>query len=219
MLEEVLYPGLPTANWQMLNSERMALMGLLAQVRPKNVLEVGVYHGGSLSLIAKFAQHVWACDIDPEVPGRFAVPKNVDLRIGAPETVLTDLLSELDAKSIGLDLVLIDADHSAAGVRRDIERIIHRRFLPAGPMFIVMHDSGNPECRRGMASADWASCPYVHAVELDFVPGQIRGGEVWGGLGLAYLNSSPRHGELSISAGAADTVRALHGATAGGQPH
>jgi hypothetical protein len=30
MLDEVLYPNVPTANWQMLTSERMALTGLLA---------------------------------------------------------------------------------------------------------------------------------------------------------------------------------------------
>ena len=40
-------------------------------------------------------------------------------------------------------------------------------------MFIAVHDSGNPECRRGISSASWASSPYVHSVELDFVPGQI----------------------------------------------
>lgn len=213
MLDAVLYPGLLTANWQMLNSERMALMGLLAHIRPRNALEVGVYHGGSLSLLARHSGRVWACDIDAEVPHRFQVPRNVDLRIGAPESVLTDLLSELDAQNVSLDLILIDADHSADGVRRDIDRVLSRAVAPSGPQYIVMHDSGNPECRRGMASASWASNPYVHAVELDFVPGQIRGNEVWGGLGLAYLDARPRFGDLRVSVDAADTVDALHRAT------
>ena len=133
--------------------------------------------------------------------------------LGVGFEIEADLLAELDSNRIALDLVLIDADHSALGVQRDIERVLNRLVVPTGPMFIAMHDSGNPECRRGMASADWASCPHVHAVELDFVPGQIRGGEVWGGLALAYLDATTRKGELSISTDAADTVRALHGAT------
>jgi hypothetical protein len=82
-------------------------------------------------------------------------------------------------------------------------------------MFIAVHDSGNPECRRGIINASWASSPYVHSVELDFVPGQIieheihdDRSEVWGGLALAYLNPRPRTGELLISASSASTVAA-----------
>jgi hypothetical protein len=213
MLEAILYPGLPVTNWQMLDGERAAMAGLLARLQPRHALEIGVYHGGSLSLIAQYAKQVWACDIDPDVPRRFAVPANVDLRIGAPATVLTDLLAELDAAQIPLDLVLIDAEHTAEGVRRDIMRVLRRKVAPQGPMVVVMHDSGNPGCRSGIAGADWASCPYVHGVELDFVAGQIRGTEVWGGLGVAYLDATPRQGGLTISTGAADSIAALHRAT------
>jgi len=217
MLDEVLYPNVPTADWQMLTSERMALTGLLARIRPRNALEVGVYYGGSLSLIAQFCERVWALDIDPDVPRRFPVPPNVDLRIGEAEGLLTGMLDELDAAAIALNFVLIDADHSAAGVRRDIEAVIQRPAPPREPMFIVMHDSGNPECRRGISSANWADCPFVHHVELDFVPGQIvehsvrdGRGEVWGGLGLAYLRPEPRVADLVICAGSATTIAAIH---------
>ncbi|MGH2967863.1 MAG: class I SAM-dependent methyltransferase, partial [Solirubrobacteraceae bacterium] len=216
MLEEVLYPDVPTTNWQMLTSERMALTGLLARIRPRHAVEVGVYYGGSLSLIAQFCDRVWALDIDPEVPQRFAVPSNVELRIGDATSLLRCTLDELDAARIAINFVLIDADHSADGVQRDIETVIHRPTSPCEPMFMVMHDSGNPECRRGIASASWASCPYVHHVELDFVPGQIieheirdDRSEVWGGFALAYLGPEARTGDLAISAGSATTVAAI----------
>jgi hypothetical protein len=84
-------------------------------------------------------------------------------------------------------------------------------------MAIVVHDGGNAECRRGLTLVDWQSNPYVHDVELDFVPGQIIEhsvsggmGEVWGGLALAYLDSRVRSHPLQVRAGAATTVRALH---------
>jgi hypothetical protein len=200
----------------MLIPERIALTGLLARLRPQRALEVGVFHGGSLSLIAQFCERVWALDIDPEVPHRFHLPSNVDLRIGDPTDLLPNMLNELDAAGVALNFALIDADHSADGVRRDIETLIQRPTPPREPMFILMHDSGNAECRRGISNAGWAACPYVHHVELDFVPGQIiehairdGRGEVWGGLALAYLSPQPRTGDLTVSAGSAHTIAAI----------
>jgi hypothetical protein len=213
MLNELLYPNVPTANWQMLTAERMALTGLLARLRPRHALELGVYYGGSLSLIAQFCERAWALDIDPAVPSRFSVPPNVDLRIGAADRLLADTLSELDAAGVALNFVLIDADHSAEGVRRDIETVIRRPNAPREPLVVAIHDSGNPGCRRGIATAGWATSPYVHGVELDFVPGQIvehgirdGKGEVWGGLALAFISPHPRSGDLVVSAGAATTI-------------
>jgi hypothetical protein len=217
VLDEILYPGVPTADWQMLLPERMALTGLLARIKPRNALEIGTYYGGSLSLIAQFAERVWAVDIDPEVPSRFRVPPNVDLRIGSPEGLVVGILDELDAAGIALNFILIDADHSADGVRRDIETVVHRPNPPREPCFILMHDSGNPECRRGIATADWASSGYVHYMELDFVPGQIiehamteNRGEVWGGLAMAYLSPAARQHPLAVRSGSATSVAALH---------
>src|SRR5262245_17223793 len=216
MLEEVLFPGVPTANWQMLTSERIALTGLLARLRPRRALEVGVYYGGSLSLIAPFWDRVWALDVDPEVPSRFAIPSNVDLRIGDAAGLLANMLDELEAAGVALNFVLIDAEHSVDGVRRDIETVIQRPVPPREPMVIVIHDSGNTECRRGITGADWAACPYVHHVELDFVPGQIiehaicgNRAEVWGGLALAYVRPERRLADLMVSAGSATTIAAI----------
>jgi hypothetical protein len=217
MLDDILFPSAPMAHWQMLLAERMALTGLLARLRPRHALEIGTYHGGSLSLIAEFAERVWAVDIDPEVPTRFTVPSNVDLRIGPAEGLVAGILDELTAKGVALNFILIDADHSTEAVRRDIETVLSRLSPLREPCFILLHDSGNPECRQGILSAGWASCPYVHTVELDFVPGQLMGhpsdpgrGEVWGGLALAYLEPALRSQPLTIQASAHVSVAALH---------
>lgn len=71
-LDDILFPGVRKDNWQTVDCERIALTGVLARLRPRLSLEVGVYHGGSLSLTAQFADRAIA--IDPAVPIRFEVP-------------------------------------------------------------------------------------------------------------------------------------------------
>jgi hypothetical protein len=210
----VLYPDLVLEEWQMLEAEKMALTGLLHRLRPRNVLEIGVYFGGSLRLLSSFAERVWAIDIDLAVLERFPPLSNVDLRIGNSLNLVPEVLAELDRYDIPLHMVLIDAEHSSEGVRRDIELVLGYR--PREPMFIVVHDSGNPGCRTGILSADWSSNPHVHHVDVDFVPGQLiasnslGGGEVWGGLAIAYLHPERREGPLVVAQGASTTVMALH---------
>src|ERR1035438_4459976 len=70
-VEEVLYPELLTRDWQMSDSERMALTALLARHRPKCGIEIGTYQGGSLSLLSQFCDAVFSIDIDPKVAENF----------------------------------------------------------------------------------------------------------------------------------------------------
>lgn len=213
MYQEFLFPGVICENWQMNESERIALTGVLARIRPRGGLEVGVYYGGSLSLASQFVQHLVAIDIDPAVRGRFAVPENVELVVGNSQDLIPKALARFEKLNIPLEYVLIDADHSAEGVRRDLNLVL--RYRPRKPMVILAHDSGNLECRAGILAADWGSNPHVHFVQCDFVPGQIiehsiqdGRGEVWGGLALAYLDPQPRTFDLVVSQGAITMVRA-----------
>jgi len=212
MYQDLLFPGVSHENWQMMDSERIALTGILSRIRPRMALEIGVYYGGSLSLTSQFCEEVIAIDIDPAVLDRFTPASNVDLRIGNSVELVPLVLAELEAKDIPLHYVLIDADHSADGVRRDIELVL--AYRPREPLIILMHDSGNSECRRGILSARWHSNPHVHMVQCDFVPGQIiehsvneGRAEVWGGFALAYLDPQPRRGEIVVAQGAATMVR------------
>ena len=196
----------------MTESERIALTGVLARLRPVGALEIGVYYGGSLSLAAQFAKHIVAIDINPEVRTRFDLPVNAELLIGHSRELVPQALALFQERGIPLQYVLIDAEHSTEGVKRDIELLL--QYQPRTPMVMLIHDSANPECRAGIVSADWNVSPYVQLVECDFVPGQIiertiRGGrgEVWGGLALAYFAPRPRTGPVVISQGSATTIR------------
>lgn len=214
MYDDLLFPGVIRENWQMMESERIALTGVLARVRPRGALEVGVYYGGSLSLAAQFSERILAIDIEPAVRERFALPDNAELLIGDSQELIPKALARFEQLGLPLEYVLIDADHSATGVQRDLNLVL--KYVPRKPMVILAHDSGNENCRNGILAANWNANPYVHFVQCDFVPGQIiehsvqdGRGEVWGGLALAYLDPMPRAGEVVLSQGAVTMVRGI----------
>lgn len=193
--------------------ERIALTGLLARIRPEGALEIGVYYGGSLSLAAQFCSHIIAIDIEPAVRSRFSLPHNSELWVGSSQELIPRALAEFRKRRIALEYVLIDAEHSEQGVARDINLVL--QYYPSKPLFIVVHDSGNAQCRAGILAADWKLNPHVRVVQCDFVPGQIiehsireGRGEVWGGLALAYLDPQPRSGAPVISQGARTMIQA-----------
>ena len=192
--------------WQMLDSERSTLSATLNWLKPACAIEVGVYRAGSLGVLAAHCAKVYALDIDPgcaaAYSSRFA---NVEFVIGPSARTLPALLEHLQQSGEDVEFVLIDADHTAAGVRGDIESLL--RYRPAKrPLYVVMHDSFNPECRRGMKEAPWAANPYVHTVEIDFVVGLLVGDDeapvhvrgMWCGLALAILLPEKRSGPLVI---------------------
>jgi hypothetical protein len=195
----------PHDRWLMLDSERATLAALLAELKPQCAVEVGIYHGGSLGVVAAHSTKVYALDIDPayaiSLEGRYS---NVEFITGPSADTLPALLERLQADGQAVDFVLIDADHSAAGIRGDIESVL--RYRPTErPLYVVMHDSFNPGCRRGMTTAAWAANPHVHAVEIDFVVGSLGGTDepvayrqMWCGLALGILLPEIRTGELVI---------------------
>jgi hypothetical protein len=79
----------------------------------------------------------------------------------------------------------------------------------------VIHDSFNPNCRRGMLEADWKRSPHVHWVDIDFVPGRLVEddgpfrGQLWGGLAVAYLSAIRRRGDLAIHCSADEMFQAM----------
>ena len=182
MLDEILYPNVPTVNWQMLSSERIALTGLLARLRPRRALEVGLPRRKSVSDRAILRARLGPGVSIPKFHTAFVSLRTWTFASAIPPAYWRICLMNWTPQTSLLDFVFIDADHSAEGIRRDIETLIQRPRPPRESMFVLMHDSANPECRRGISSAGWAACPYVHHVELDFVPGQIvEYAAVWDG--------------------------------------
>ena len=192
--------------WMMSPAEQTALVYLLENLRPQVAIEIGTRFGGSLQVLSKYCGKVYSLDIDPEVPERLAGKHtNVEFIIGSSSQTLPALLARLQAEGTGVGFVLVDGDHSTAGVKEDIDNIL--QYTPLVPLYIVMHDSFNPECRQGLRLAKWLENPWVHVIELDFVPGLVNPspafyGQLWGGLSLAVLLPRKRVGRLEITGGA-----------------
>jgi hypothetical protein len=177
---------------------------VLAQIQPQCAIEVGTETGATLAIIAKHAKKVISIDIDPRVKttleGQF---KNVVFITGSSHTALPEVLKRVAEQDIPIDFIFIDGDHSAEGVREDIEHVLNYR--PKKRLVVMMHDSFNPECRRGILAADWQRSPHCHFVDIDFAPGVLHPDEpirrqMWGGLGFALFLPTERKHELKIMA-------------------
>jgi cephalosporin hydroxylase len=203
--DPLLYPA-PGESlvWVMQNAEKAALVQVLRISRPEAALEIGTCNGGSLRQIQAVARKTYSIDIDPQVRERLAgqMP-GVTFLTGDSRALIPEVLAACRAAGTPLNFVLVDGDHRYQGVKGDLNALL--AYQPSAPLWILMHDSSNPECRRGIADADWAANPHVHAVELDFVAGSFSPDEdfhrqLWGGLALALLLPEPRPGALKISA-------------------
>ena len=203
---EGFFPEFPL-EWEMSNAERFTLVGLLTRLRPEVAIEIGTHHGGSLQVLDAFCGRVHSIDCDPEVRGRLAgrFPR-VHFHTGTSRDLIPQVLTEIETKEERLGFVLIDGDHTAQGVRADIEAVLRHR--PRGVVHVLLHDSFNPDCRAGMRRARWSDCPHVQSVELDFVPGGFhatpQGGafarSMWGGFALAVMSSATRAVPLVVGA-------------------
>ena len=120
--------------------------------------------------------------------------------------VLPDLLKKISDEQLRLGFILIDGDHTSEGVRNDINAIL-RNYNPIGRLVILFHDSFNPVCRKGILQAGWADCPFVHYVDIDYIPGTYVDDEyngktqqntMWGGFCLAVLEPAERKETLII---------------------
>lgn len=204
-------------HWQMTRCEKFAFWCLLEKARPEVAIEVGTYKGGSLQSIARASRQVYSIDISPSCKDELGKQfDNVEFLTGDSRAILPKLLDQIQTRKENLGFVLIDGDHTADGVRSDIDCIL--TYVPTCPVYVVFHDSFNPECRRGIVSAAWARCPYVHFVEIDFVPGVYHfdafdtapARSMYGGLSVALLMPDVRTDELIIhqsQKGLFETVR------------
>lgn len=127
-------------------SEQAAMILLLQNLKPSVAIEIGTKLGGSLQVLARFSKKVYSLEIDPEVERRLAGKyPNVEFIIGPSTETLPPLLKRLEAEQANLGFVLVDGDHTTKGVKSDINNVLE--FKPRHPLYVVMHDSFNPECR------------------------------------------------------------------------
>lgn len=191
-------------HWAMTDAERSALSALLNKLQPDCAIEVGTYKGGSLGVISRYCKQVYTLDIDPaNSVDNQNKNSNVEFVIGDSNDTLPPLLKNIQRSNVPLGFVLIDADHSEEGVRRDIEHVLN--YIPSQPLYIIMHDSFNPGCRKGILKANWSVNPHVHLVEADYVLGRFISKEekklyreMWCGFALAILLPEKREGDVII---------------------
>jgi len=190
-------------DWLMIDAERSAFLTLVSTLKPRCAIEVGVYKAGSLAVLAAHCEKVYALDIDPACESYAGNFPNVTFMIGPSQRTLPTLLDSIQTSGEPLDFVLIDAVHTEKGVRGDIESVL--RYRPHQPLYIVMHDSFNPGCRKGIKEAPWSENPHVHFVELDFITGRFVNDEeasdyrqMWCGFALATLLPQIRAGKLVV---------------------
>jgi hypothetical protein len=188
----------------MTDAERSALTQFLQKIQPQCVIEIGTYRAGSLKVLSKYAEHVYSLDIDPSCKEKYAEQfPNVEFLVGDSRDTVPEALEKIESRGEELGFVLIDGNHSEAGVRNDINALME--YQPSSPLYIIMHDSFNPGCRRGIRTAKWEGNPHVHLLELDYVVGRLMPKDegssyrqMWCGFALAILLPELRTGELLI---------------------
>jgi hypothetical protein len=179
----------PSAS-QMTFGERAALEGILSQLRPRLSIEIGTAEGGSLARIAKHTEHVHSFDLlRPKTPTMEL--EHVTLHTGDSHVLLPKLLDRLAAEGQNVDFVLVDGDHSADGVERDVRDLLGSDAIRH--TVIVIHDTLNDEVRKGLTRIDCSAQPKVVYADLDFIGGHLSLGgafqhELWGGLGLLVVD-------------------------------
>lgn len=176
--------------WQMSWGERAAVEGVLAQGRPALAVEIGSMEGACLRRVAAYATEVHSFDLHPPV---LPVADHVTLHTGNSHELLSPFLAELVEQERNVDFVIVDGDHSAKGVRQDVEDLLNSRALAQA--VILIHDTANPEVRRGLDAIHFGAWPKVSHVELDWIPGRLFAepalrNELWLGLGLVLVDSA-----------------------------
>lgn len=203
VLSKSLFGSYFDQDWHMQPSERVAVLHLLQRLKPKLSIEIGTFRGGSLRPISRLSNKVITFDIDPNQHRIAPLFPNTRFVTGDTANTLPPEIERMNSEpGLEWEFILIDGSHETDGVTSDINNCL--RYIPKNsPCFIVMHDSSNPAVRKGIRAADWSDCKYFHALDLDYVPGQLYSrvdikDQVWGGLGLGLLLPEERQGEPQI---------------------
>ena len=166
-------------DWQMSCREKLSLIGLLQCLKPKKVIELGYHRGGATKWLSQFADKVISVDVNEYVSEASKKYSNVE----AWRCTTGEAIKKIKADNLSFDLAIIDADHSRRAVANDVFGI-----LPQSEV-ILMHDSFNPACRRGMLDA--LKSQSSHAFYLDFMPSLLKEDGLWGGFAIAWNSENP----------------------------
>jgi len=171
--------GILNPDWLMSTREKLGLIGLLHCLKPKKVLELGYHRGGATKWLSEFSEQVLSVDVNEFVSNAPNLFHNVE----AWNCPTLEAASRIKKENLFFDLAIIDAEHSRKAVSGDIYGIISHSDI------ILMHDSFNPDCRKGMVDA--LKNQDSHAYYLDFIPSVSKSDGLWGGLAIAWKSQTP----------------------------
>jgi len=186
--------------WHMTRSERYCLMKLLDKIQPEVAIEIGTFMGGTAQVLSKYSNEVYSIDPNPRVKVELEKKfSNVKFLTEYSFNVIPDIFKKIEIEQKNIEFILIDGDHSTDSVRNDINLCMS--YTPKKPLYIIFHDSFNPDCRKGIKTANYQENKHVHYVEIDFIPGCIPLNlkkEMWGGLALVVMLPTLRNRKLVI---------------------
>lgn len=179
-------------------SEFIPLVGLVGRQRPRRVLEIGTYRGGTLWVWCKVASDD-ATVVSVDLPGGAFGGGDYDESLVRSyarsrqrlELIQADshdaatreqVLSALDGP---LDFLFLDGDHTYQGARADFE--LYAPLVRPGGM-VAFHDIIEhlevPSCEVKRVW-DEVKPRYSHIELVD--PGDVRGWGPWGGIGVVWM--------------------------------
>lgn len=187
-LEEKL--GLANAEWLMSAREKLALIGLLELLKPKKVIEFGYHRGGATKWLSEYSKSLITVDVNEFV----SQAEDEYANVIAWNCPTQEAINKIAEESMQFDLAIVDADHSRKAVGSDVTGLLGHAKI------ILMHDSSNPECRKGMLDALKGQKKYRYY--LDFITSTSKHDGLWGGMGIAFESenagsTSEFDGELS----------------------
>ena len=195
MLDQVLRSDL-RLSWQMTPAEQAMMLYLLERIRPKVAIEIGTRFGGSLQVISQYAERVYSLDIDPEVTKRLDglfPQRRVSDRELRPDTPA--LVDRLQRERTEVGFVLVDGDHTAKGVCKDLNNLL--KLKPVVPMYVLMHDTMNAVVRRGLhRRIGRAALMYIAWSSTSCRAASVlrRGSRASSGMVSRWPSSTPRRG-------------------------
>ena len=135
--------GILNSDWLMSSREKLSLIGLLHTLKPKKVLEFGYHRGGATQWLSKLSDQVITVDVNEFVSDAENEYQNVE----AWRCSTMEAIEKIKDQNLFFDLAIIDADHNRVAVANDISGVLQSSDV------ILMHDSFNPSCRKGMITS------------------------------------------------------------------
>ena len=200
--------------WQMSRAEKYALLGLLDKIKPDYSIEIGTYQGGSLQVISRYSRQVVSIDISKE-PKRILKDRfeNVDFIVGNSHEILHEVFEKIEREGRTLNFILVDGDHSKNGVYNDLKSILD--YPHKNSLTVILHDSYNPQCRKGMRKINYSDYKNIEYIELDYIPGTFWHNdtyrEMWGGFALIQIGNKAKNlTEVHLAAKKPYAINYLH---------